>query len=111
MKLTKLFTIAIVALFIGQSYAAGIECSSERLGQVFKIAQTQITLADNDGRSIASLGARTKIRGESVEKIVNYNNKKMTIHIGNKKSFSPLNDYIVLKNSHGHEITYPLDCQ
>ncbi len=90
--------------------AKQIICQSERLGKLFKIATTSITLIDSEGRSIASVGARTKIRGKALEKIVNYNNQMITVHVDNRNNFSPLNDYIVLRNSLGHEITYPLEC-
>lgn len=111
MKLTKLLTITFLTLFVGQVFGSQIKCTSERLGQTFQIEKTTVTFTDNDGRSLASVGTRTKMRGYSVDKILSYNNKRMTIHVDNKTSFSPLNDYVVLKNSRGHEITYPLDCQ
>jgi hypothetical protein len=105
----KLIIIASL-LLASQSFAGQIECHAERLGKVFKLSKTEIAMADLEGRSIASIGARTRMRGQSIEKMINFNNKMITIHVDNKESFSPLNDYVALKNSLGHQITYPIEC-
>lgn len=105
----KLIIIASL-LLSAQAFAGQIECHAERLGKVFKLNKTEIAMEDSEGRSIASVGARTRLRGQSIEKMMSYDNQSITIHVDNRESFSPLNDYIVLKNSLGHEITYPIDC-
>ena len=53
---------------------------------------------------------RTKKTTRGFSKVLFYEGKKYTLHVDNTKSFSWVNDYVVVRNKSGHEITYPLEC-
>lgn len=63
-------------------------------------------------REIASeISVRTRLRGNGFSKFFYLAGKKYTIHIEDQNNFSDIDDYMVIKSSNGHEITYPLECQ
>jgi hypothetical protein len=49
--------------------------------------------------------------GNGFSKFFYVSGKKYTIHIDDKDNFSDIDDYMIIKSSNGHEITYPLNCQ
>ena len=108
---TVLTIIFLSALSFNTMAADSISCYSKRLNTEFKINKRLISIIENNGRSLASVSARTKHTSNGFDKILSHNNKKVTLHIENRKNFSQVNDYIILRNTQGHEITYPLECQ
>lgn len=104
-------TIILMTLSFNIMASDSISCYSDRLNTEFKISKQAISIVAEDGRSIASVSARTKHLSQGFNKILNHENKKVTLHIQNKRSFSQVDDYITLRNQQGHEVTYPLECE
>jgi hypothetical protein len=66
----------------------------------------------NISRDVASeISVRTRVMGNGFSKFFYVSGKKYTIHIDDKDNFSDIDDYMIIKSSNGHEITYPLNCQ
>lgn len=109
----KAFTLTIFAV-ISFNSMAGIVCHTPRLNKVFEINENKITfiheLDQNKNRELASVNSRNKNDISGLTKVVNFENEKHTIHIENIKKFSDIDDYIVIRNHIGHEVTYPLSC-
>lgn len=128
MKL-QLFMMAIVmtiaATVSGEVYGSSnllerpIICHTPQVAMAFKINNQNIAFIErsNPGdnlRSIASTevhNVRTRLTQNGFTKTLQYNNKRHTIHIANSGEFNHFDDYIIIRNNEGHEITYPLDCE
>lgn len=110
----KALFITIIAVMSFNSQAS-IVCHTPRSNKVFEIKDTKITFfSEFDSsakRELASVPSRTKSNEAGVTKIVNFENQKHTIHIGDTANFSDTEDYIIIKAKSGHEVTYPLSCQ
>lgn len=110
----KALFITIIAVMSFNSQAS-IVCHTPRSNKVFEIKDTKITFfSEFDSsakRELASVPSRTKSNETGVTKIVNFENQKHTIHIGDTANFSDTEDYIIIKAKSGHEVTYPLSCQ
>jgi hypothetical protein len=118
MKTTILTTLfMLLALTIGTTASANgnIECQVDRMGKTFSISTNTITLRGDEsenGRAIASIAAiRTRRSGNGFTKIMNFEGHKYGLHIEDTNSFSEVNDYITIRSSRGHEVTYPISCQ
>lgn len=110
MKTLIIIFLAIMSI----NSMAGIVCHTPRLNKVFEINDNKITfiheIDQHKNRELASVNSRNKTDLSGLNKIVNFENEKHTIHIENTKNFSDVDDYIVIRNQIGHEITYPLSC-
>lgn len=115
--------LTVAAAFSGHIHAhvnlqeAAIICHTPRVQMAFKLSENNVAFLKqglSDGRSVASENitqVRTRLTATGLSRTLDYNGKRHTIHIGNGQSFSQLDDYIVIRNSEGHEITYPLECE
>ncbi len=118
-KLKTTFTMALSTLFImillSGSIYANIICTTPNKNIQFSLADNTITFIEspadynNQDRGIASLSTKNSVNG--LTKILLYEGNKYTLHIENFNNFSDLKDYLIIKSSKGHEITYPLICQ
>ena len=117
MKSLKKFSLIIVAAFISmQATHAGITCYTPNLSKKLEISENTIAItkpylaaADRALASISSI--RTKFKANGFDKILYANGEKHTIHIEDQNSFSEINDYLVIRTSEGHEMTFPLTCE
>lgn len=111
--LTKIAIALISALMVSQIFA-GVVCHTPRMSKVFNIEQNKVSVYQNDvrnGREIASSNqARTLYTSNGFTKVLEHMGHKVTLHIENAKQFSDVNDYLVIRDTQGHEITYPLTC-
>lgn len=109
-----LFICSVIFSFASISEAS-ILCHTPRLNKIFEIKENRVTFFnENDSsasREIASLVSRSKETVGGVTKYVNFENQQHTIHIGDLKKFSDVEDYIIIKAKSGHETTYPLTCE
>ncbi len=114
MKKTIQFTIITLLFFLQAKAFAGVTCHTPRLSKAFQIGKTSIAFYQADvsrGRELAStIPARTRFTNTGFTKVITHEGKKYTLHIEDKNNFSELEDYLVIKNNKGHEITYPLTC-
>jgi hypothetical protein len=90
-------------------------CHTPRSNKVFEIKNSKVTFFNEFDtgakRELASVSSRTNLLEKGLTKIVNFENKKHTIHIENIEHFSDTEDYIIIKAKSGHEVIYPLSCQ
>lgn len=114
MKKVIQFTIITLLFFIQAKSFAEITCHTPRLSKAFQIEKTSVAFYQADvvrGRELASaIPARTRFTHNGFTKVIKHEGKKYTLHIENKNNFSELNDYLVIKNNRGHEVTYPITC-
>ena len=104
----------ILGLLFSVSSFASIECHTPRMNKTFTIKSDRVTFFNGqaqEGREIASAPTRTRNTAKGFTKILNFKGRKHTIHINDKNSFSNVNDYIIVRNRRGHEMTYPLSCK
>lgn len=109
----KKATLILGLLFSASSFAS-IECHTPRMNKTFTIKSDKVTFFNGqaqEGREVASVPTRTKNTVKGFTKILSFKGHKHTIHISDLKSFSNVNDYMIVKNSRGHEMTYPLTCK
>lgn len=108
---TLLLTFMIL---IGQKAQAITYCHTPTLNKIFKIEDNHIVFLNSLDRSVARTIAEAQSRNKNdrngINKVLDYDNQKHIIHIDNEDHFSDLNDYIIIRNKEGHEITYPLTC-
>jgi len=108
-------TALILGLLFSTSSFASIECHTPRMNKTFKIEDNRVTFFNDQpvegGREVASVGTRTRKTATGFTKVLSFEGRKHTIHIDNAKSFSDVNDYMVVRNNRGHEMTYPLTCK
>lgn len=108
-------TALILGLLLSTSGFAAIECHTPRMNKTFKIEDSRVTFFNdqpvNGGREVASVATRTRKTAKGFTKILNFEGRKHVIHISDSKEFSDVNDYMVVRNSRGHEMTYPLTCK
>lgn len=107
----KLITLIILTALNSPLWANdSITCSTPRGHQAYTILNGSIEV--QEGREIASISAmRTKKIGNGLMKIVQYQGNKITLRIGDVKNFDEMNDFVNIRSTLGHEITYPLTCQ
>lgn len=91
-----------------------IVCETPRGSQQMVLKNTAVSIfesVNNSDRAIASeYNVRTNWQGSGFNKVIFKNGNKHTIHIQDVKNFSEVEDYIIIKNRNGHEVTYPLTC-
>ena len=113
-------TITLLSLlFLSTNAFSSIECETPRLEKKFKIEGEKVVFLkgeddskNRDGRIIASVNnVRTRVSYKGFTKTLNFDGLKHTIHINDSSSFSEIEDYIVVRNKLGHQMTYPLSCQ
>jgi hypothetical protein len=115
-ELMKTITTAIFFFIVTVQAWASITCTTPRESKVLVIKKESISLSrpylDQGNRGVASASSiRTKVKGNGFTKVLFINGDKHTIHVEDKKSFSEVNDYLVIRSRIGHEMTYPLNCQ
>ena len=122
--------LTVAAAFSGELHAVAMNlqenpviCHTPRIQMAFKISDQHIAFIESkglglgselEGRSVASSAinqVRTRLTATGFTKTLERNGKRHTIHINNGNNFSQFDDYIVIRNSEGHEITYPLECE
>ena len=117
--------LTIAASFSGQAYGSKgklknpVICHTPRMKLAFKVDNQHIAFLqhkqkDGPDRQIASseeMDCGTRLTHKGFTKVVNYEGKKHKIHIRDVNKFSALDDYIIIRNSEGHEVTYPLNCE
>lgn len=92
---------------------ASIVCHTPRMNKNFEIKDNHVSFFNelsNKNREIASLVSRNKLAQNGITKIVDFENQKHIIHIEDTSNFSDVNDYIIIRNHVGHEVTYPISC-
>lgn len=109
-----LLTIALIAFT--QSLSAAIVCETPRESKTIEIESQTVTIKGSEeispSRVVASIGAvRTKLQGNGFTKVLFHSGAKHIIHIEDRNSFSEVDDYLIIRSSEGHEITYPLNCK
>lgn len=92
-----------------------ITCETPRGTKVLVIDNQKVSISQplkiNQNRAVASVeGVRTKFEGTGFTKVLFYNGAKHIIHIEDKKNFSVVDDYLIIRSNEGHEMTYPLEC-
>lgn len=112
----KILLKTIFFFLIAAPVWASITCTTPRESKVLVIKKGSISLSkpyfDESSRSVASTSSiRTKLIGKGFTKVLFVNGNKHTIHVEDKENFSELNDYLVIRSTVGHEMTYPLNCQ
>lgn len=107
-----------LALFFGSTHtmAKKITCKTPRGTKVLTIEDQRVSIQQplrlNNERSVASVaGVRTKLEGNGFTKVLFHNGSKHIIHIDDSKSFSYVDDYLIIRSNEGHEMTYPLECK
>jgi len=117
-KILKRSLLFVLLLLQGKTLASTgteqIYCETPRKNKMFSINKKSISIVQEKdfapSRTLASVNARTKIRGLGFTKIMNFEGHKYSIHIENTQKFSNLNDSLTIKSPQGHQMTYPLHC-
>lgn len=123
-ELFKFAPLAFLLVFMGELNAAvkpqefKAKCSTPREAHRFVIDNVEINVQKGwdkiDHRLPASSGTvntRTRFTMKGLKKYFSWNSQRYYIHIENKSDFSEVDDFVVIKNGEGHEITYPLSCK
>lgn len=113
--MTKIILLFIFTAFVfgTKSFSASIICKTSNELKVFKINKKTISFlnSDSNSRDIASaLNVRSRSTRFGFTKSVNYEGKEHIFHVANKKQFSNLDDYYIVRNQKGHEVIYPINC-
>jgi hypothetical protein len=115
-------TMALISLYIFGQNSYGnmgpqmkITCETPRGTKVLVIEDQKVSISQpfriDQTRSVASVqGVRTKLEGTGFTKVMFHNGAKHIIHIEDRKSFSVVDDYLIIRSNEGHEMTYPLEC-
>jgi len=116
MNQIKNMTIMTFLLMLSTGASAAITCSTPRNAKVISMDENKVSISRplqfTKERSIASVdSARTKLVGSGFTKVLFHDGAKHIIHVEDKKSFSELDDYLIIRSAEGHEMTYPLECQ
>lgn len=101
-------------LFVSLSSAYSMECSTPRGEVEFKLEDQKITFYQEKEvkRSLASeISAAVFQEGNSVTQYFHYEGVKHLIHVQNTKRPNAHEDYLLLSNSKGEKMLYPLDCK
>ena len=84
------------------------------MNKIFEISDKKITFfnefENQAKREIASVVPKSKTSSSGITKLVDFENQRHIIHIGDMSNFSDVNDYIIVKSREGHEVTYPITC-
>ena len=92
------------------------KCQTPRGFHKFSIDNNNVQIIKGLGKdqrlpaSSIKLNSRTRYTLKGFKKYFRYDDKNYYIHVEDSKSFSELDDFVVIKNSKGHEMTYPLEC-
>lgn len=114
------YMIASLALLLASQnvLAKPLNCSNDRIAKSWLIDQGRIIMQGETkgSRDVASSlneirSFRTQLTSEGVSRVIIHNGMKYSIHVNNIKAPSELDDYVAIKNSDGHEVIYPLNCQ
>lgn len=120
-EIFKFAPVLILLAFLGEASAAVMplkaKCETPRGFHRFVINNKAISVQEGfdqlDERIPASapeITTRTRYTMNGYKKYFNWNQNRYYIHIEDKRKFSEIDDFVVIKNKEGHEITYPLDC-
>lgn len=115
----KILTIILFSAFtIAPAYSAislkTLSCKASRGAKTFTIDANHISMKQGyEGRSIAS---QSQVR--TVEHELGFtkhfsmgDGNKYILHVKNVEDFSEVEDYLIIRNQSGHEITYPIQCE
>lgn len=124
LEMLRFAPIMFLLVFIGELNAAvrpevlRAKCSTPRESHRFVIDNVEVDVKKGwnkmDQRLPASsikLSTRTRYTIKGFKKYFNWNKNRYYIHIENAQNFSDVDDFVVIQNEKGHEITYPLNCQ
>lgn len=114
--------LSVAASFSGRLYGAThpmepLICHTPRVNLALKVEHNNILFIRESvdaARGLASTevqNVRTLYRSGSITKVLQYNGDRYTIHIGDQATFSNLDNYMIVRNDEGHEMTYPLSCE
>ena len=122
-EIIKFAPIFLVLFLLGELNAAvrpqefKAKCSTPRERHRFSIDNVGVKINKgwdkSDNRlpaSSAEVSTRTRFTMKGFKKFFKYENKRYYIHIEDKSGFSEVDDFVVIQNGEGHEITYPLNC-
>lgn len=123
-EIFKFAPVFLMLLFLGELNAAvkpqefKAKCSTPREVHRFVIDNVGVDVKKGwdklDHRlpaSSATVSTRTRFTMKGFKKFFKFENKRYYIHIEDKKGFSEVDDFVVIQNGEGHEITYPLSCE
>jgi hypothetical protein len=99
-----------------QDQVEKINCQAPGTSYTLIINKNHVSLYKEDNfahqRSVAStMPVNTTKTVNGFTKTLDFENKRYTIHIENQNKFSDVSDYLSIRSSEGHEMTYPLICQ
>ena len=107
--------ISLIALTLSTTYAQAneLKCSDPRGQHTIIVGKSTMKIISSKNiRDIASIkNVRTKLTANGFTKSALSKGLKHIVHVENIESPNSLNDYMIIRNSKGHEITYPLECQ
>lgn len=108
-----LFSLNVSAML--DSSSGKITCETPRGTKVLVIDDQKVSISQplriSQNRAVASVqGVRTKLEGPGFTKVLFHNGAKHIIHIEDRKNFSVVDDYLIIRSNEGHEMTYPLEC-
>ncbi len=103
------------SLLMSLNSGASVFCHTPRMNKIFEVSDKKITFfnefENQAKREIASIIPKSKSNASGITKLVDFENQRHIIHIGDMNNFSDVNDYIIIKSKTGHEVTYPLTCE
>ncbi len=111
----RIYTVLIGIFVAGACSASSISCQTNYDEYSVKVDQDTIALkkysSDSD-REVASQGLQTRNlpKTEGMAKVFFKNGLKFKLNIASLKSFSDVDDYLVVTSEEGHQMTYPLTC-
>lgn len=110
----KTFTLLALTLW-GFSAMASIKCQTPNQHKIIELKANKVVILKGDDlerRELASFEfVKTKSKGNGFTKYMNFENQKHIIHVEDQQKFSDVNDYLIIKDNAGHEMTYPLSCE
>ncbi|MCB9059996.1 MAG: hypothetical protein H6622_00570 [Halobacteriovoraceae bacterium] len=108
--------IILFTLLSSTLSAFELYCYTPRKSKCFKVSQDNFTVLEERGnqrsRGISSVEKlKTLYTGKSLTKYVKFEGDDYQIHVDNINSPSDMNDYLIVKNSEGHEMIFSLTCE
>ncbi|MCP4914333.1 MAG: hypothetical protein GY909_14565 [Oligoflexia bacterium] len=110
---TLFFTTLLLASITTVASHPEVKCSTPRESTkvLLKVKSVTFESQEEAARDVASIqSVRTKYSRNGFTKVLFKGGNKYLFHVKNHKSFSELDDYLVIRSKSGHEITYPLNC-
>ncbi len=111
----KRLTITIIGLMLTTPVLGKIQCHTPQELKGFTLTKDSIVLEEKGSqfnlkakdRYLSSVESPEQV---SINKIFDFEGKNYRLFIKNVYNFSDVDDFVSIKSSNGHEITYPLNC-